>query len=215
MLTRLRCCQTAGTARIERCRQRSANAGHSGEAGLRSRNGVAIGHHVLDHRPDALRCLRPARSIDDVHAVEPVSRDIGGDAELRSKAAESERSLYPLGDGERRPVHGAVSGGSAATSSFGPSSAATSPTAVAAQTASSASSPAELRRPLPLRRFRRARCNRRPRFPTAARCLSARSRECKRLRPRSDQPPGSVPGDHAFLQSFADRISRRRYRRRE
>ena len=62
----------------------------------------------------------------------------------------------------------------------------------------------------PVRRQR----NRPPHFPTADRCLSALSPPPDDIGSHRDQPPGPVSGDHALLQSGAQRISGRRDRRR-
>ncbi len=120
--------QAAATAGAERCRERSANAGPSGEAGVRSRNRFAAGHHAVDDRPDALRRLRPAPGVDHVHAVEPVSRGAGSAAGLRSKAAQPARPLHPLRDGGRRGIGTGVRG-IVGNHVFGPSSSSALPPA--------------------------------------------------------------------------------------
>ena len=54
-------------------------------AGHRSRHGVAPGRHVAGDRRHALRRLRPAAGLDDLHAAQPLPRDPRGDARASSR----------------------------------------------------------------------------------------------------------------------------------
>ncbi len=77
-----------------RCK-RPANSGRSGEAGFRPAHRLAPRHHPVDHRSNALRCLRTAPGLHHVYSAEPVSRGDGGGGGLRSEAARSAQPLYP------------------------------------------------------------------------------------------------------------------------
>ena len=46
----------------------------------RSRHRLAAGDHAADDRRHALRCVRAAADLDDVHAAQPVPRGAGGEA---------------------------------------------------------------------------------------------------------------------------------------
>ena len=69
--------QAQGAAGAARRGQRSAEQRPARPTGVRPRHGLAPGHHAADHRQHALRRVRPAPSLDHVHAVEPVSRGAG------------------------------------------------------------------------------------------------------------------------------------------
>ena len=58
----------------------SRTSGLRGVAGDRPRHRLAPGHHAADDRRHALRRLRPAPGLDDVHAAQPVPRRDGGGA---------------------------------------------------------------------------------------------------------------------------------------
>ena len=135
------------------------------QAGLRSRHRFAPGHHAVDHRQHAVRRLRPAASLDHVHAVEPVSRGAGSEARVPKQSRRFAQSVHPLGARELPAAPGVVSGGSTNTAGFGPSSASVAQ-ATAGQIASAL--PAARQRPARLSAAGR----RHPRWfsPTAARC---------------------------------------------
>ena len=116
--------QAAGAARRGQRPADSAACAH--EAGLRPRHRVAPGHHAGDDRPHALRRLRAAPGLDDVHAAESVSRGAGSEARTSSADPSGPaRSLYPLGRTEDpRELRSAWSRADLPRpSSFGPSSA--------------------------------------------------------------------------------------------
>ncbi|MGC4003186.1 MAG: efflux RND transporter permease subunit [Pirellulales bacterium] len=48
----------------------------------RSRRHVSPGHHAVDDRRHAVQRVRAASNLDDVHAIEPVSRRVGGAARV-------------------------------------------------------------------------------------------------------------------------------------
>ena len=62
---------------------------------LRPGHGLAAGDHAVHHRSDVLRRLWTAPSLGDVHAVEPISRGTGADAEISAETAGAERSVHP------------------------------------------------------------------------------------------------------------------------
>ena len=57
------------------CRATSRTTGLSAYVAHRPRDRGAVRHHPGDGRQRALRCLRPAHRLDDLHPVEPVPRD--------------------------------------------------------------------------------------------------------------------------------------------
>ncbi len=85
--------------------QRPAGPGARHRAGDRPRHRLAPRHHAADDRRHALRRLRPAPGLDDVHAAEPVPRRPRGAAGLspqRRRAARhlrARRQRRPAGDG--------------------------------------------------------------------------------------------------------------------
>ena len=86
--------------------QRPAGAGPARPPGVRSRHGRAPGHYAIDHRPDALRRLRPARSLHHVHAVEPVSRGAGSHPAFSRNPRRSARPFHPYRHGVSIGVDG-------------------------------------------------------------------------------------------------------------
>ena len=73
-----------GAARPDQRRQRSAAARADREPGDRPRDRGALRHHARDGGQRAVRLVRPAHHLDDLHAVQPVPRDHGG----RSRVAD-------------------------------------------------------------------------------------------------------------------------------
>ena len=94
-------------ARTARRGQRPAGAGPAGQAGVRPRHRRAPGHHAVHHRPDAVRRLRPARSLHHVHAVEPVSRGAGSGSGVSAEPARSARPVHPHRHGISVGIDGA------------------------------------------------------------------------------------------------------------
>ena len=60
-----------------RRRQRSAATGLVGQSRHRPRHRRALRHHAGHRRQRALRCVRPAHHLDDLHPVESIPRHIG------------------------------------------------------------------------------------------------------------------------------------------
>ena len=70
------------------------NAGAAGAPGHRPRHGVAPRHHAADDRRRALRRVRPAADLDDVHAAEPVPRRARGRARASSSSPDDLTHIY-------------------------------------------------------------------------------------------------------------------------
>ena len=83
-----------GVAGAARCGKRSAGGRPSGQAGVRSPNGLPPRHHTLGHRPDALRRLRPAGSVDHLYPVEPISRGFGSETRLSEESFGPPQSIH-------------------------------------------------------------------------------------------------------------------------
>ncbi len=90
----------AGNTRVARRRDRSAGERPARESGFRPRYRFAAGHHAIGHRQHALRCLRPARSVHHVHAVEPVSRGPGSEAQFPKQSYRFAKFVYSVGRGD-------------------------------------------------------------------------------------------------------------------
>ena len=128
-------------------------------------------------------------------------------AELRSEAARPERSLYPLGDGGR--VRRGRFGGSAATGTLGPGPRVPRPPA------SSVSSPAGTSATAPASPLQSGPAQSTTAFPNGGQVpLSAFTQLADDLGSDHDQPSGPVSGDHALVQSGAQRFAGRRHRLR-
>ena len=91
--------QAAEAAAIERRGKRSTDPRSAGETGVRPQYRLALRDHNVGDRPDAIRRLRPAGSVDHVYAIEPISRGAGSEARVRQKSFRPERFVYP---GRRR-----------------------------------------------------------------------------------------------------------------
>ena len=85
----------AHASRVARRQQRSAERGVARLAGDRPRHGLTAGHHAADDRRYALRRLRPAAGVHDLHAAQPVPRRPGGQARLSGQPGRSRCDLYP------------------------------------------------------------------------------------------------------------------------
>ena len=78
------------------------NQGLQIDAGDRSRHRFAPGHHAADDRRCALRRLRAAADLDDLHAAQSVSRRAGSQARTsRRSRTDLKRYLHPLGQRRR------------------------------------------------------------------------------------------------------------------
>ena len=113
----------AGTAR---CGERPADGRAAREAGVRPRHRVAAGHHAVDDRQHALRRLRAAPGLDDVHAAEPVSRGAGSEAGVPAGPRRTLRNLFirtSAGGSTGGVAESVVAEGRPRTAGFGPSSA--------------------------------------------------------------------------------------------
>ena len=69
---------------------------------------VAPGHHAADDRRHAVRRLRPAAGLDDVHAAQPISRRDGGRAEFWQNP-DALRHIYVRSTERRRKFRSAPS----------------------------------------------------------------------------------------------------------
>ena len=68
----------------------------------RPRHGVAARHHAADDRRHALRRLRPAAGLDDLHAAEPVPRRAGGRRRTSRRSPTALDSIYVARADRRR-----------------------------------------------------------------------------------------------------------------
>ncbi len=91
----------AHASRAARRQQRHAERGVASLAGDRPGHGLTAWHHAADDRRYALRRLRPAAGLHDLHAAQPVPRRPGSQARLSGQPDRSRRDLSPRR--ERRP----------------------------------------------------------------------------------------------------------------
>ena len=97
--------------------------GLSHEAGVRPQHRIPSRHLTLDHRPNALRRLRPAGSVHHLHAVEPVPRGLGGGPVLYEESCRTcATSSFVPTRAARTGSTGLVAGGSSAAQLYGPTS---------------------------------------------------------------------------------------------
>ena len=89
--------QAEGTAAAQRCGHRPAGAGPARHAGIRPRHGVAVGNYAIQHRPDAVRRLRPAGSLHHLHATQPVPRGARSEARVPAESGRPAQPVYPHG----------------------------------------------------------------------------------------------------------------------
>ena len=73
-------------APVARRRERSADSGLEASLVIDRDTAVAVRHHAASDRRHALRRVRPAAGLDDLHAVEPVSRGAGGRSRLPAES---------------------------------------------------------------------------------------------------------------------------------
>ncbi len=128
------CRQAQIAAAVARHRHRPAGSGAGGKSRDRPRHRRAAGHSAGGDRQHALRRVRPAASVHDVHAVESVSRGPGGGPALSAESRRAERHLREIVErhagaaqhfhasrtedfGARREPPGPVSGGDAVVQS--------------------------------------------------------------------------------------------------
>ena len=194
----------AAAARAARRRQRSAGARPARAAGLRPRNGVAARHHAGDDRSDAVRLVRPAPGLDDVHAAQSVPRDPRGRSRSSSRTRSTCATLFirsGVADAERRRRrrrrhrrrrHARHAAGAAARR--------------------------QPRRAVDRQRGHGARQPRSAAAPSASATafpngnqvpLQRASRTSSRRRRRSRSTTRAVPGRHAVVQPRAGRVARR------
>ncbi len=67
---------------VARCGERPGGGRAVYTLGLRPQHGLSSRHLPLDHRPNAIRRLRPARSVHDLYAVQPIPRGLGGEPDV-------------------------------------------------------------------------------------------------------------------------------------
>ncbi len=91
----------AAAARAARRGHGPAEPGAAGLAGDRPRHRLAPRHHAAAHRRHALRRLRAAAGLDDLHPAEPVPRDPGGGAGVPGQPGRAQEDLREVAD--RRP----------------------------------------------------------------------------------------------------------------
>ena len=92
---------TAYASRAAGRQHRHAERGIARLAGDRPGNSITIWHHATVDRRYALRRLRPAAGVHDLHAVKPVPCCPWGEARLSGQSGRSRRDLSPRR--ERRP----------------------------------------------------------------------------------------------------------------
>ena len=95
-------------ARTARCGERPAGGRAARQAGLRPQHRLPPRHHALHHRSNALRRLRPAGSVHDLHAVEPVPRGAGSEAGLSAESPGPARPLHSHQRGDQRHRFGRI-----------------------------------------------------------------------------------------------------------
>ena len=163
-----------------------------------------LGITAADHRPDAVRRLRPAAGLDHVHAVEPVPRRAGGGAAFQQKSVDL-RDLfirtgtgYPSGSTGRGC--GRNSGTSAVGGGFEPSRATAAASTAAAAASSAASSTV----------FGGAAIASAAAFPNGGQVPLSAFSHLEQTTADRDQPPGTIPGGDAFVQPGAGRFAGRR-----
>ena len=88
--------QDADAAGLARRQQRPAGSRAAGRGRDRPRHRLAAGHHAADDRRRAVRRLRAAAGVDDVHRVEPVSRGDGSGAAILAEPRNAARHLRAL-----------------------------------------------------------------------------------------------------------------------
>ena len=85
-------CVEQAAARCRSCATSPATSrtgGLQAAAGHRSRHRLAARHHAADDRRHALRRLRPAAGLDDLHAAQPVPRGARGRARVPARTREA------------------------------------------------------------------------------------------------------------------------------
>ena len=85
--------QVEADSRTARCRQRSAEQRPRARSGDRSRYRGPTRHHAAERRRRALRRFRAAAGLDDLYAVEPVSRGSRSRAAVAAERGFAERHL--------------------------------------------------------------------------------------------------------------------------
>ena len=93
----------AGAAELRDVASDQQNRGLQTRARDRPRHGVAPRHHAADDRRHALRRVRPAPDLDDVHAAEPVPRGARSRAVVPATHRSDLQDIYvPVADRRRR-----------------------------------------------------------------------------------------------------------------